>query len=73
MPDLKESLQNPSMKDGKHMLTCNLRDELASLRWELWENEPVLQRDKLPEISMEACWLEDHQKEYVQFILTGEG
>ena len=50
----KESLQNPSMKDGKHRLTCDLRDELASLRWEIWENEPVLQRDKLPEEASET-------------------
>ena len=35
---------------------------------------PVVQRLAYEQDFYElVCWLEDHKKEYVQFILTGEG
>ena len=37
-------------------------------------NLPVVQRLAYERDFYElVCWLEDHQKEYVRFILTGEG
>ena len=50
----QESQLGASMKDGKRRMTCDLRDELASLRWEIWENEPTIQRDKLPRDASES-------------------
>ena len=50
----QESQHGASMKDGKRRMTCDLRDELASLRWEIWENEPTIQRDKLPRDASES-------------------
>lgn len=49
----KESVQSFSLKEGKHDLTSDLRDALATLRWEIWDNEPAVERKNLPKDSSE--------------------
>jgi len=37
-----------SLQMDKHRLTVSLRDELASLKWKIWERKGIYRRNKLP-------------------------
>ena len=58
-------------------MTETIREQILAIRGTGLTNMfdlPVVQRLAYERDFYElVCWLEDHQKEYVRFILTGEG
>lgn len=50
------------LQADKHRLTIILRDELASLKWKIWEREGICQRNTLPTLYWEKFIQERRSK-----------